>query len=164
MIRLLDWDLFYGNEKSLISLSSRLISREVITSGDSVSESLFYIHKCVFVDESSDEGGALIITATNNNVKVLLEDSLFYKCYSTNDAKHGGAILYTGTNGQFVVHKVCGDTCHTAYISSETCGQFLYSRSSKGENYKNCIIMSSIINCGSTSEGMLQSDIRDCST
>ena len=123
----LDWDLFYDKSE----ISSYFYKEKRITLS---TDGLYRFYKCSFIDQSAETGGSIYISTNGNNVKILIEDSLFYKCYSTSATGYGGAI-YSEGNGQFIVHRTCGDACHTTFLSgqtSETHGQFLFSSTNKG--------------------------------
>ena len=134
-----DWSLFYGMEMptSTLALMKQLSFR--INAKDS-----FLVSHCVFDNTCAECGGAMLISSENNNVKTLVEDTSFLKCYSTGLAQNsGGAILYAD-KGQFVIHRSCGYMCHTkAQANSITCGQFIHSTVSEGTNFMNVMKLSS---------------------
>ena len=95
------WDLFYKTETPSITITIDRFSTRISNS--------YYIKNCFFNNLSStDYGGAIYISSSNNNSKVLIEETTISECFSLN---RGGGI-YFGTNGQIAFYKICGNKCY----------------------------------------------------
>ena len=95
-----------------------------------------YVHDCTFKKISGSGNGGVIYYSKNS--KLLVELCSFNTCSSSYD---GGAI-YFNAEGQCVLSSVCGVKCNTG---SGRSGQFCLVFVSKGPQYKNQIIDSSVI-------------------
>ena len=61
----------------------------------------------------------MCINAIRSDVKALVEDSMFLKCFSTK-TNCGGALKYYGALGQCALNRVCGNACYTSWLVSHT--------------------------------------------
>jgi hypothetical protein len=86
-------------------------------------------------------GGALTFTTSGTN-KVLIEESLFYKC-TTSASYHGGAI-YFENYGHCIFFHICSLECITGG-SGTIYGQFCYCKTNSDHNYNLSIISSSLL-------------------
>ena len=140
------WDVFFTNR----IVYSGLTTHQTIQPSDSITQSLYYVHFCSFIDVSYDSGGAILVVSNNRHVQMLIEDSLFIRCYLTGYYSNGGAIRFADNNGQVSCNKICADSCYTTTTSSSNHGQFIYSIPGKGKMYQNSVHFSSFSKCGST--------------
>ena len=70
------WDLFFPpNERPKRTTQDKAIDISTSTK--------YYIQGCNFRDLNADSGGAIYISASDKSVKVLIESSMFTKCFST---------------------------------------------------------------------------------
>ena len=153
----LGWDVFFTNRVEY----SGLTAHKTFQSSESVTNSLYYIHLCSFIDVSSDFGAAILIVANHKYVQMLVEDSMFIRCRSTGSYSHGGAVRYAGNYGQVSFNRVCAESCYTTTTSSGgNNGQFMYSIPGKGKMYQNSVHFSSFSKCGSTISGFNRGDDR----
>ena len=148
------WSTFYDQKqynKQLINYhgNTQYIDSQAIDS--------FFISQCSFYNSSAPYGGAIGIQATSDDVKILIEDSIFLNCRSTENQYRGGAISFPIGKGQFVIIRSCGDSC-CMLNSKGLGGQFLYSFTSLGEKNQNCIMFCSIIECGSANNNDIQQE------
>jgi hypothetical protein len=91
---------------------------------------------------STSHGGAFYCTSVTY---LLVESSSFFSCTTSN--QFGGAIYFENSNGQCVLHEVCGYDCYSAYTSGSSVGQFAYIYVNNGASSKNYVNYSSITRC-----------------
>ena len=130
-MKMLDWDLFYGNDITAVTLISRYKTR--LTTEMLTGTSTFRISYCDFKDVSANIGGAILIYVQTNEIKTLINDCLFHTCYTTQSLNDGGAILYSCAKGQLAIYKTCSYLCYTANTTSDGVnhGQFIATFASK---------------------------------
>ena len=90
---------------------------------------------------SSGNGGALYCSSVTF---LLVESSSFFSCKTS--SYYGGAIYFDNSNGQCVLHEVCGYDC----ISTQTSwshGQFVYITVNNTLSSKNYVNYSSVVRC-----------------
>jgi hypothetical protein len=113
------------------------------TSRQTPSSSNVYVSNCLFesITSTSGHGGALFCTSATY---FLVESTSFFSCRTS--SSYGGAIYFSNTGGQSVLHDVCGYGCCSTHASSP-CHQFArieVSNTASSNNYVNC---SSIAYC-----------------
>jgi hypothetical protein len=140
----LEWsDYFSGNPTTTLGPGEYKTTQ-------TYSVSNVYILNCLFNGcTSGSNGGALY--CSSSVTYLLVESSSFFSCKTS--GSEGGAIYFSNTsNGQCVLHKVCGYDCYSTYTSSYSYGQFarIYVRdAASNKNYANyssvarCVIMNS---------------------
>jgi hypothetical protein len=83
------------------------------------SDTSVYVLNCLFISiTSTSNGGALSCTAVTY---LLIETSTFFLCKTS--GSYGGAIYFSNSGGQCVLHEVCGNDCCVTISSSW--GQFI---------------------------------------
>jgi hypothetical protein len=101
-----------------------------------------YVSNCLFRScTSSGHGGAFYCSSVTY---LLVESSSFFSCKTS--SYYGGAIHFSNSNGQCVLHEVCGYDC----ISTRTGwshGQFVYITVDYPLSSKNYVNYSSIVRC-----------------
>jgi hypothetical protein len=110
------------------------------TSRQTPSGTSVYVSNCLFnsITYKSGNGGALYSTSVTY---LLIESSSFFSCRASGS---GGAIYFTNSGGQCVLHEVCGfDCCST----STSYGQFAYITVKNDVSSKNYINYSSFTRC-----------------
>jgi hypothetical protein len=101
------------------------------------SDSSLYVSNCLFTSISStSNGGAL---SSTSSTYFLVESTSFFSCKTS--GSWGGAICYN-SDGQCVLHKVCGYDC-----SSNPYHQFSYINVENVASYMNYVNYSSISRC-----------------
>jgi hypothetical protein len=110
------------------------------TSRQTVSGNYIHVTNCLFNQiTSSSNGGALYCSSATY---LLVESSYFYSCKTT--STHGGAIYFSYSSGECVLHRVCGYSCFSTNIDSTTYGQFAYISVNNVASSKNYVNYSSI--------------------
>ena len=73
-----------------------------------------WISYCSFIELNGNLGGA-IYYQNNILIRILVEDSIFYECYSNSklDGYSGGGIFLYSTNGNYILNKICSYSCYT---------------------------------------------------
>jgi hypothetical protein len=98
------------------------------------------VSNCLFRSISSgSSGGALSCTSVTY---LLVESSTFHSCQTSSGS--GGAIYFSNSGGECVLHKVCGYDC---YLTSSSNGQFAYIYVNNVASIKNYVNYSSITRC-----------------
>jgi hypothetical protein len=111
------------------------------TTAQSTSDQRVYVLNCLFNEcTSTNEGGALYCSASVTYL--LVESSSFFSCSTSSN---GGAIYFYNTgSGQYALHMVCGNDCHTTRSGSY---QFAHTISYNAASIKNYVNYSSIVRC-----------------
>jgi hypothetical protein len=79
-----------------------------------------HVSNCLFISiTSTANGGALSCTSVTI---LLVESSSFFTCKTS--GQYGGAIYFSDSSGQSVLHEVCGYDCCSIYSGSGSWGQF----------------------------------------
>jgi hypothetical protein len=115
------------------------------TSRQTPSSTSVHVLNCLFRSITSDSyGGALYCTSVTY---LLVESSSFFSCKMSN--QYGGAIYFSNSGGECVLHEVCGYDCYSTYSdsSSWSWGQFSHTVVSNGASSKNYVNYSSIVRC-----------------
>ena len=116
------WDLFYKTETPSITTTTDRFSTSISNS--------YYMKNCFFNNLSSTTyGGAIYISSSSYDNKVLIEETTISECFSLN---RGGGIYFT-SNGQIVLYKICGNKCYNNG-GDEQYGQFSYTEMSSASN------------------------------
>jgi hypothetical protein len=123
--------------------SSNVLQKTEYTSWQTVSGTNVHITNCFFRSiTSSSNGGAVCCTSATY---FLVESSTFLTCKTTGG--YGGAIYFSYSSGQCVLHKVCGNDCITTNTGGSKHGQFAYISVYNTDSSKNYINYSSITRC-----------------
>jgi hypothetical protein len=113
------------------------------TSTRTLSGTNAYVLNCLFIDcTSSSYGGAFSCTSVTC---LLVESSSFFSCKASN--RYGGAIYFSNSDGQCVLHEVCCYDCFSTYTSSSSWGQFAYISVKSDASSKNYVNYSSMSRC-----------------
>jgi hypothetical protein len=89
------------------------LSQQTYTSRQSPSGSNVYVSNCLFKSISStSNGGALSVTSVTY---FLVESTSFFSCRTSSG--YGGAIYFSYSSDQSVLHNVCGYDCLSTYTS-----------------------------------------------
>jgi hypothetical protein len=100
-----------------------------------------YVLSCLFRSiKGTSDGGALYC---NSVTYLLVESSSFFSCTTSN--QYGGGAIYF-SNGQCVLHEVCGYDCYITYTSSSFY-QFACIYVNNAVSSKNYVNYSSIVRC-----------------
>jgi hypothetical protein len=128
-------DFFTGNPT--------LLQFEEYGTSKTLSDTSVHVSNCLFRSTSSTvDGGALY--CSNSVTYLLVESSSFISCKTSSD--EGGAIYFRNSDGECVLHKVCGyDCCSTN--TGYSYGQFVYTYVSNTASSKNYVNYSSIVRC-----------------
>jgi hypothetical protein len=101
-----------------------------------------YVSNCLFrFITSSGDGGALSCTSVTY---LLVESTSFISC-STSGQK-GGAVYFSNSGGQCVLHGVCGFDCCSTYTTTSY-GQFVFTSVNNVISSKNYVNYTSITRC-----------------
>jgi hypothetical protein len=115
---------------------------KLYTSTQTLSGTNVYFLDCLFRScTSSSHGGAFYCDSVTY---LLVESSSFFSCKTSNS--HGGAIFFSNSNGQCVLHEVCGYDCSSTR-SGTSYSQFAYIYVNDGLSSKNYVNYSSIVRC-----------------
>jgi hypothetical protein len=114
--------------------------QQLYTSRQTPSVSSVYILDCLFNDFTSTSGSGGALYCNTSVTYLLVESSSFFSCKANSQ---GGAIYFSNSGGQSVLHKVCGYDCCT--ISSYY--QFAYISVNNIISSKNYFNHSSISRC-----------------
>jgi hypothetical protein len=125
------WDDYFTVTNPTEYSSQTYTSREIL-SGTSV-----YFSNCLFRDITSTSTGGAIYS--NSVTYLLVESSSFFSCKTSSG--QGGAIYFSNSGGQWVLHKVCGYDC------SASQDMFAYTTVNNAISSKNYIKYSSISRC-----------------
>jgi hypothetical protein len=132
------WNDFYNSQQPTP------INKQKYTSRLSLSSASVYISNCLFVSITSTSSGGALYCSTSVTY-LLIESSSFFSCKTSNA---GGAIYFDNSNGQSVLHEVCGNDC---FSTSGSHGQFTYVYVKNDATSKNYVNYSSVIHCVSES-------------
>jgi predicted outer membrane repeat protein len=127
-----------------------LIQKKDYTSRSTLSGTSVYVLSCLFRSiTSTSSGGALYCTSVTY---LLVEFSSFFSCKTS--GSNGGAVYFSNSGGECVLHEVCGYDCCPSSTNSLR-GQFSYIYVSSAASSKNYLNYSSIARCvdEKTSEG-----------
>jgi hypothetical protein len=114
-------------------------SSQLYTSRENPSDASLYFSNCLFRSiTSSSTGGALYCTSVKY---LLVESTSFFSCKTSNS---GGAIYFSNSGGQCVLHGVCGYDCCTTSSSDY---QFAHVYVNNDVSSKNYVNYSSIVRC-----------------
>jgi hypothetical protein len=118
------------------------LSQQKYTSRPSPSGSNVYVSNCLFISISSTSGsgGALSLMSVKY---FLVESTSFFSC-RTSDT-WGGAICFSNSGGQSVLHTVCGYDCYST--NTYPCFQFAYIEVNFADLSKNYFNYSSVTRC-----------------
>jgi hypothetical protein len=107
------------------------------------SDTYVHVSNCLFrsIASTNGHGGAISCTSV---AYLLVESSSFFSC-STSYC-YGGAIYFSNSNGQCVLHEVCGYDCYSTHTSYPY-GQFLSTNVNNAASSKNYVNYSSIVRC-----------------
>jgi predicted outer membrane repeat protein len=131
-------DYFTGTNSP--NLNSQTFTLRETPSGTNV-----YIFNCLFINiTSSSQGGALYCTSVTY---FLVESTSFFSCKTSSN---GGAIYFSNSGGQCVLHAVCGYDCCTTNSYSH---QFGYTYVNSAASSKNYVNYSSITRCINENSG-----------
>jgi hypothetical protein len=101
-----------------------------------------YFLDCLFISiTSSNHGGAFYCTSVTY---LLVESSSFFSCKTS--IQHGGAIYFSNSGGQCVLHEVCGYDC-CSIRSGSSHYQFASIYVNDAASSKNYMNYSSIVRC-----------------
>jgi hypothetical protein len=129
------WDDYFTGSKT--NYNSQTYTSKPTLSGTSV-----YVSNCLFRSfTSGSDGGALYFTSV---MYLLIESTSFFSCKTSSD--EGGAIYFSNSNGQCVLHEVCGYDCCSTY-TSYSYYQFAYIYVNNAASSKNYMNYSSIVRC-----------------
>jgi hypothetical protein len=113
---------------------------QLYTERKTLSDTYVYVSDCLFRSiSSSSTGGALYCTSTY----LLIESTSFFSCKTSNSCQ-GGAIYFSNSGGQCVLHEVCGYDCTT---TTEWDYQFARIYVKDDVSSKNYVNYSSISRC-----------------
>jgi hypothetical protein len=127
-----------------------LIQKNDYTSRPTLSGTSIYVLSCLFRSiTSTSNGGALSCTSVTY---LLIEFSSFFSCKIS--SSYGGAVYFSNSGGECVLHEVCGYDCCPSSTNSLR-GQFSFTYVSSATSSKNYLNYSSIARCVNekTSEG-----------
>jgi hypothetical protein len=125
------------------SPTTTLVPKEY-TSRQTPSVANVYVSNCLFNGcSSSSDGGALY--CSTSVTYLLVESSSFLSCKTS--SRYGGAIYFSNSGGECVLHKVCGNDCHSTYTSGSSNGQFAYIYVKDTASSKNYVNYSSVVRC-----------------
>jgi hypothetical protein len=114
------------------------LNPQTYTSRQTRSDTYLYVRNCLFNGcTSTSEGGALYCTSVTY---LLIESTSFFSC---NSSSSGGAIYFYNSNGQCVLHEVCGYDC----FSTNSFHNFAYISVNNAVSSKNYVNYSSITRC-----------------
>jgi hypothetical protein len=126
--------------------ASEYRSSQLYTSRQTSSSSSVHISNCLFRSiTAGSDGGAFYSTSVLN---LFVESTSFFSCKTS--TYYGGAIYFSNSNGQCVLHEVCGYDCCSTYPSSGSCytfGQFIYAVVNDAASSKNYVSYSSVVRC-----------------
>jgi predicted outer membrane repeat protein len=102
-----------------------------------------HVLNCLFrsITSPTSDGGAIYCTSVTY---LLVESTSFFTCKTS--SSQGGAIYFSNSNGQCVLHEVCGYDCCSTY-TSYSYYQFAYIYVNDGLSSKNYMNYSSIVRC-----------------
>jgi hypothetical protein len=123
------------------------LNQRTYNSRQTPSNTSVYVSNCLFSSfTSSSNGGALCCMSTTY---LLVESSSFFSCKTS--SRHGGAIYFEYSSGQFVLYGVCGNDCYTEYTGSGLAnGQFACTYVNNAVSSKNNVNYSSVTRCLNT--------------
>jgi hypothetical protein len=122
--------------------SPSIIERKEYGKQQTPSNTNVHVSNCLFVSiTSSSNGGALSCTSVT---LLLVESSSFFSCKTSGN--YGGAVYFSNTGGQCVLHQVCGNDCCSTCTSGFTI-QFFHSIVNNVISSKNYFNYSSITRC-----------------
>jgi hypothetical protein len=123
------------------STSTTFLNSKTYTSRQTPSNTGVYISNCLFTSiMSSDNGGALYCSSVTY---FLVESTSFFSCKI--NGYSGGAIYFSNSNSQSVLHSVCGYDC------SSGSQPFAYIQVNNAASSKNYANYSSIVNTNTDS-------------
>jgi hypothetical protein len=112
---------------------------QTITSRQTPTDTSVYILNCLFGPISTTSAGGALYCSTVTNL--LIESTSFFSCKTSSN---GGAVYFSNSGGQCVLHEVCGYDCCTTNSNSH---QFAYIYVNNDISSKNYINYSSIVRC-----------------
>jgi hypothetical protein len=123
--------------------TTTLVPKEY-TSTQTLSDTYVYVSNCLFNKcSSSSNGGAFY--CSSSVTYLLVESSSFFSCKTS--SSQGGAIYFYNSDGECVLHKICGNDCYSTYTGSSSNGQFGYIYVKNTASSKNYVNYSSIVRC-----------------
>jgi hypothetical protein len=126
-----EWNDFYPDSPPNIKIES---THQDFSSG------FIYIQNVQFLSiTNTTAGGALKFETSNGENYLLIEESLFSQCKTT-EAVSGGAV-YFNNYGYCIFHEICGYDCNTGSHSS---GQFCLCDTNTNNNYNLSMFSSSV--------------------
>jgi hypothetical protein len=129
------WDDYFTGSKT--NYNSETYRSKPTLSGTSV-----YVSNCLFISiTSTSDGGALSCTSVTH---LLIESTSFFSCKTS--SQNGGAIYFSYSSGQCVLHEVCGYDCCSTY-TGYSYGQFAKIVVNNAVTSKNYVNYSSITRC-----------------
>jgi hypothetical protein len=134
------WDDYFTTANPTFRNSQTYETRQTL------SDASVYVSNCLFkYITSSNAGGALYCTSVTY---LLIESTSFYSCKTSSQY---GAIYFSNTGGQCVLHEVCGYDCYTTSSNQH----FIFARIqvNNGISSKNYVNYSSITRCVSGASG-----------
>jgi hypothetical protein len=145
------WDDYFTGTPTLIQ--SKEYGTNQTLSGTSV-----HVLNCLFKSTTStSHGGALSCTSVTY---LLVESTSFFSCSTS--TYYGGAIYFSYSSGQCVLHEVCGYDCCSTYTSSGPHGQFAYIIVNNAASSKSYVNYSSITRCVNENSGSYRTlDLRN---
>jgi hypothetical protein len=130
------WDDYFTGSKT--NYNSETYGSKPTLSGTSV-----YVSNCLFISfTSGSDGGALSLTSVTY---LLIESTSFISCKTSSD--YGGAIYFSYSSGQCVLHEVCGYDCCSTYTGTYSYSQFAHIVVNNAVTSKNYVNYSSISRC-----------------
>ena len=138
------WTEFYGEELEEPNYNNyTYCQQETCENKTSINliEKNAWISNCYFLNMSSPSNGAAIHDESTNNL--LIEECTFDRC-KISGQNRGGAIYVHSSN--CVLHKVCGVSCESSYISS-----FSYIGQESSKQTNNTVYDSSVAYCNAVS-------------
>jgi hypothetical protein len=130
------WDDYFTGNKT--NYNSETYGSKPTLSGTSV-----YVSNCLFISiTSGGNGGALSCTSVTY---LLIESTSFFSCKTS--SQNGGAIYFSYSSGQCVLHEVCGYDCYSTYTGSSSYSQFAHIVVNNAITSKNYVNYSSFVRC-----------------
>jgi hypothetical protein len=135
-----EWEDYYKET----SKPTKIIGNQVSYLPFSNNHGNIYIKNSQFKGiQSSGNGGCLKFTVTTGSSNfVVIEETLFYQCKTTDTTSNGGCIYFVDY-GSLIFDQICGYDCNTGEAAL---GQFCYCSSNSGNIYNISMFSSSIIN------------------
>jgi hypothetical protein len=107
------------------------------------SDTSVHVLNCLFISITSGSDGSPLYC--RSTTYLLVESTSFFSCCTSLD--DGGAIHFYNSNGQCVLHEVCGYNCYSTYTGTWSVGQFAYIYVKNDASSKNYANYTSVTRC-----------------